>query len=100
MTPLLSASQRAEARRLYLSDPTLSVDAVAGRYGVSRSVMLNVLKGVTRPKGGRPKSSMSTRTMIRMRDAGVTLAQIGKQAGLTESGVCRRIKRHEQKVTA
>lgn len=96
----LSASQRAEARALYLSDPALSVDAVAARYGVGRSVMLNVLKGITRPKGGRLKSSMSTDTMIRMRDDGVTYYQIAKQAGLSESGVFRRIERHQEKASA
>jgi ABC-type uncharacterized transport system ATPase subunit len=93
----LTPAQREEARRLYLSDERLSVDAVAASYGVGRTVMLDVLKGVTRPKGGRPRTSMSTETMIEMRDNGITLEQIGRQAGITRSGVLRRIQRAEEK---
>lgn len=93
----LTPSQREEARALYLSDPRLSVDALAASYGVGRTVMLDVLVGITRPRGGRPKSTMSTTTMIEMRDNGITLEQIGRQAGLTKSGVSRRISRAEGK---
>lgn len=93
----LTPSQRAEARALYLSDPRLSVNAVAASYGVGRTVMLRVLNGITRPTGRPRKTTMTTERMIQMRDAGITLAKIGEQAGISESGVFRRIQRHEAK---
>lgn len=93
MTSRLTDAQKAEARRLYLSDPNLSVDAVAASYGVGRSVMLRVLDGITRPRGKREQGTLTTKQMIEMRDQGITLFQIGKQAGLTESAVHYRIKR-------
>ncbi len=92
----LSDSQRDEARRLYLGSPDLSVDTLAASYGVGRTVMLRVLDGITRPRGRRETGRLTTAQMIALRDAGVTLYEIGKQAGLTESGVSRRISRHEK----
>lgn len=97
MNARLTPAQKAEARRLYQSDPRLGVDALAASYGVGRTVMLRVLDGITRPRGGQEKAKMTTAQMIQMRDAGITLAQIGKQAGITESGVLKRIQRHEAK---
>ena len=94
--PALTPSQREEARALYLSDPNVSVDALAASYGVVESTMLRVLDGITRRPGGRIKGTLTTEQMIELRDAGVTYFQIGKQAGLTESGVFRRIQRAEQ----
>jgi hypothetical protein len=94
MTSLLSDAEKAAARKLYLSDPALSVDAVAASYGVTRQVMLRVLRGITRPSGGRQiATKLTTKQMIDMRNKGITLFEIGKQAGLTESGVYRRIQR-------
>lgn len=93
---LLSAAEKAEARRLYLEHPELSVDALAGSYGVTRQVMLRVLHGITRPRGGRDKTTVSAETMIQMRDKGMTLGEIGREVGLTESGVYRRIKKYEK----
>lgn len=96
MPARLSPAQQEEARTLYQSDPRLSVDTLAASYGVGRTVMLRVLDGVTRPPGRRNKSSTRTETMIRMRDEGLTYEQIGRQVGLTPSGVFRRIERHER----
>lgn len=91
--PRLSESQRDEARRLYSEYPEMSVDALAASYGVGRTVMLRVLDGITRRPGRREvKANLTTAQMIQMRDAGITLAQIGKQAGLSESGVLKRIR--------
>lgn len=94
MSAPLSPAERLAARRLYLSDPRVSVAILAASYGVSVGTMHKVLNGVTRTAGRRRKGTMTTERMIEMRDAGITLAQIGKQAGLTESGVLRRIQRH------
>jgi hypothetical protein len=91
----LTPAQKDDARRAYQNDPSLTTRDLAAVYGVSLTTMLNVLKGVTRPVGGQTKTTTSTETMIRMRDKGMTLAQIGKQVGLTESGVYRRIKNYE-----
>lgn len=93
VTSRLSAPQKDEARRLYRTHPELSVDALAASYGVGRTVMLRVLDGITRRPGRREqKANLTTAQMIVMRDAGITLAQIGKQAGLSESGVLKRIR--------
>lgn len=92
----LTPADEAEARRRYTSDPNLSVDALAADYGVARSSMLRVLGDLTRAPGARPKTTTSTETMIRMRDAGMSLEQIGKQVGLSKSGVFRRIQAHER----
>lgn len=97
MRPRLSPAERTAARRLYQRDPRVSVDTLAASYGVGRTVMLRVLDGVTRAPGRPKKGTMTTERMIEMRDAGITLAKIGEQAGLSESGVLRRIQRHEAK---
>lgn len=92
MKAKLTPKQREEARALYLSNTDLSVDAVAQSYGVGRTVMLNVLKGITRPRGARPKTDMTTEEMIRLHDQdGLSCYYIAQMCGLTESGVWRRI---------
>ena len=98
MTDRLSASQKAAARLTYQEQPELSVETLAGVYGVGYTVMYRVLRGVMRPAGGRKKGKLSTEQMTRMyRVDGLTLSEIGKQAGLTVSGVLRRIQRAEAK---
>lgn len=98
MTERLSARQRAAARKRYLDHPELSVETLAGVYGVGYTTMYRVLADVTRPAGGRKKGTLSTEQMTRMyRVDGLTLSEIGKQAGLTVSGVLRRIQRAEAK---
>ena len=91
--PALTPSQREEARALYLSDPNVSVDALAASYGVARATMLRVLAGITRRRGARERGNLTTAQMIEMRDEGITLFQIAKQAGISESAVCRRIQK-------
>lgn len=93
----LTPAQKDEARALYLSDPNVSVDALAASYGVTREPMLRVLAGITRPRGGREQGTMTTERMIEMRRAGITWGQIGKQAGLSPSGVQRRVQRWEKR---
>lgn len=89
----LTDAQRQTARAEYLADRSLSVDQLAHRYAVSRTQMLRVLAGITRPAGGIVRSRLSTRQMQRMRDSGLTLYEISRQAGITESGVHRRLSR-------
>ncbi|MGY1914048.1 hypothetical protein [Blastococcus sp. SYSU DS0973] len=93
----LTPEQKEIARQLYQQDTSLTVEAVARMFDVPKTVMLRALAGATRPRGGLVKSTLSTETMIEMRDAGMTLAQIGNQAGLTESGVYRRIQKGRTK---
>lgn len=90
---VLSKRQKQEARAAYLADVSLSVEALAGRYGVSRSQMLRALAGITRPRGGVERSRLTTEQMRRLSDAGLSLEQIGRQAGITKSGVSRRLAR-------
>jgi ABC-type transport system involved in cytochrome c biogenesis ATPase subunit len=91
----LSTAQRVEARNFYVTHPDVSVDAMARAYGVGRSVMLRVLAGVTRPAGGRYRTTVTTEVMRRMRDEGLSLAQIGRQVGLSEAAVSRRVRKQE-----
>lgn len=87
----MSTADKALARYRYLSDPNASVQVLAEEFGVSRSAMLRALSGVTRRPGGVVKSRLSTNQMRKMREGGLTLYEIGKQAGLSESGVWRRL---------
>lgn len=91
----LTPAQREEARRLYTENTMLTVRDLAASYGVGRGTMARALEGVARSNGEWRRVSMSTATMIEMRDAGITLEQIGKQAGISKSGVLRRIQRAE-----
>lgn len=93
---VLSKRQKQEARDAYLADASLSVEALAGRYGVSRSQMLRTLEGITRPRGGVERSRLTTEQMRRLVDAGLTLEEVGRQAGLTKSGVSRRLSRSQE----
>ena len=95
MTPRLSPAEKEEARRIYAADESLSIAAVAQMFGVGPTVMRDALKGILRAQGGRPKTTTTTQQMIDMRDQGMTLYQIGLQVGLSESGVLRRIQRHQ-----
>lgn len=89
----LSDREEAQARAAYVADASVSVDQLAAEYGVARSTMLRVLAGVTRPKGGRQRGSLSTTRMAEMRAEGLTYFEIARQAGLSESGVYRRLTR-------
>jgi hypothetical protein len=98
-TPMTDA-EKADARREYLADPSVSVRELADEFGVSTSAMLRALRGVTRPPGGQVKATMTTDQMVRMyHDQGFTLREIGRQSGLTESGVWRRINGNRVKVS-
>lgn len=95
MTSRLSDAQKAAARRAYLRDPNLGINALAASYGIGQTAMRRVLKGITRPRYGRPRTEMTTEQMIRLHEEdGITLYDIGKLAGISESGVSRRISRH------
>lgn len=89
MTP----AQKEQARRDYVADPSVSYRELAAEYGVSESQMLRALTGVTRPRGGVVKSALSTGQMLRMYDSGLTMQEIARQAGITVSGVSRRLSR-------
>lgn len=100
MTDRLNASQKAEARETYLSNPDLSVAALAASYGVGMTVMLRVLTGITRPRGQRPKSRLTSEQMVKLwsKGTGLTLFEIGRMAGISESAVHHRIRKHNEKV--
>lgn len=85
--------EKAAARAEYVADASLSVNELARVYGVSRTAMLRALAGVTRPRGGVVTATLSTDQMRRMRESGLTLYEIARQAGITESGVHRRLSR-------
>lgn len=89
----MTDKEKAQARADYLADPSVSVQQLADEYGVSRSAMLRALRGVTRPKGGQVKARLSTSQMWELRARGLTMFQIARQAGITESGVSRRLNR-------
>jgi hypothetical protein len=93
---VLSKRQKQEARDAYLADVSLSVEALATRYGVSRTQMLRTLAGITRKAGGVERSRLTTEQMRALADAGLTLEQIGRQAGITKSGVSRRLARAQE----
>lgn len=88
--------EKAQARADYLADASVSVQELADEYGVSRTAMLRALAGVTRPRGGVVRATLSTEQMLRMRASGLTLEYIAKQAGITQSGVHRRLTRYNQ----
>jgi CTP-dependent riboflavin kinase len=98
MNTPMTVSEKALARYEYQRDPSVSVQQLADEFGVSRSAMLRALHGVTRRPGGIERSRLSTEQMIRMRDAGLSLREIGRQAGLTESGVWRRLNPTQRKL--
>jgi ABC-type transport system involved in cytochrome c biogenesis ATPase subunit len=87
----MTTADRERARADYLADPDVTVQQLADEYGVSRSAMLRALVGITRPKGGQVRSALTTAEMLRLRDQGLTLEYIGRQAGLTKSQVSRRL---------
>lgn len=87
----MTVREKQQAREDYLADPSVSVQQLADEYGVSRSAMLRALQGVTRAPGGTVKSRLSVDEMRRLRDGGFTLSYISQQAGITESGVWRRL---------
>ena len=93
MKARLTPEEQQAARDFYTRNPALSVAAVADTFGVGYTVMHAVLADVTRAAGGRPRTPMTTEEMIRLRDEGKTLAQVGELAGISESGVLRRIQR-------
>lgn len=89
----MTAREKAQARADYAADASVSVQQLADEYGVSRSAMLRALAGVTRAPGGQERSRLSTERMIEMREQGLTLFEIARQAGITESGVSIRLTR-------
>lgn len=93
---VLSDRERAEARAAYAANKSLSVEALAGRYMVSRSQMLRALGGITRPKGGVVRSKLTVAQMLTMYEHGLTLTEIARQAGLTKSGVSKALSRYKQ----
>lgn len=92
----MTNSQKEQARRDYLADPAATYRGLAAEYGVSETAMQRALAPVTRPRGGVVRATLSTEKMWRMwRVDGLTLSEIGRQAGITESGVSRRLKNYE-----
>jgi DNA-binding NarL/FixJ family response regulator len=89
----MSEKEKEQARRDYLADESVTYRQLAAEYGVSESQMLRTLAPVARGKG-RPKASLTTEQMLRMRESGLTLYEIARQAGITESGVHRRLSRY------
>lgn len=87
----MTTADRDRARADYLADPDVSVQQLADEYGVSRSAMLRALAGITRPSGGQVRSGLTTEQMRRLREQGLTLEYIGRQAGLTKGQVSRRL---------
>lgn len=94
----MTAQQKAQARADYEADASVSVQQLADEYGVSRTAMLRALSGITRPRGGIVTAQLSTSQMRAMADAGLTLGEIAKQAGITRSGVSRRLSRNREAV--
>lgn len=88
--------EKAQARADYTADTSVSVEQLANEYGVSRTAMLRALSGVTRRPGGQETSRLSTARMREMRESGLTLYEIAKQAGITESGVHHRLNRNRE----
>lgn len=93
--PALTDAQRAEVRSYYVAHTEATVDQLAAAYGVSRATMIRALRGVARRQGARP-APVSTARLRQMHEAGVSMAQIGKQVGLSESGVWRRLNREQE----
>lgn len=90
MPTKLTETERDEARRLYLSDKSTSVDDLCDRFGVSRATMLRYLAGITRPRGGRERP-IPTAYMRRLRDEGLTYSAIAGRVGLSTAGVQYRL---------
>lgn len=99
MNRVLTDEEIMEVRARYQGDRSLSAARLADEYGVSKSVMLRAIRGVQRSPGGKPRVDVDTDSLRRMYyDEGMTLAQIGRQKGLSESGVWRRIHREREAV--
>lgn len=90
----MTAKEKERARADYVADPAVSYRTLAAEYGVSESQMLRALAGVQRPRGGVVRAQLSTDRMLKMRDSGLTLQEIARQAGITVSGVSRRLTRN------
>jgi hypothetical protein len=89
--PRLSPDQRAQARADYLSTPGITVDQLAERYGVGRTVMLRNLAGITRPAGGRRKP-VATSELVSLTRQGYTVRQVAERTGLSPAGVSLRLR--------
>lgn len=94
----MTEAEKEQARADYMADRSVSIAQLADEYGVSRTVMQRALRGVARPPGGVVKATINTEQMWRMRSAGLTLEQIGRQAGLTRAGVSRRLSANREAV--
>lgn len=95
----MTKAEKEQARRDYLADPSATYRRLAAEYGVSEGAMQRALAPVSRRPGGVVRASLSTEQMWRMwRVDGLTLAEIGRQAGITESGVSRRLAKYEGQV--
>lgn len=86
----MTAQEKAQARARYLRGG-VSYRALAKEYGVSESVMLRALEGLTRPRGGVVRARLSTEKMLQMYADGLTMNEIARQAGVTQSAVSRRL---------
>lgn len=95
----MTKAEKEQARKDYLADPSATYRKLAAEYGVSEGAMQRALATVMRPRGGVVRASLPVEKMWRMwRVDGLTLAEIGRQAGITESGVSRRLKNYEQSI--
>lgn len=100
MNKPLTREQKERFRSEYLADPQVTYRSLAAKYGVSESAMQRALAPVMRPQGGPVRASLTTATMQRMYyTEGLTLSEIARQAGITESGVSRRLSRGTEPVT-
>jgi len=87
----LTEQEKRQARHDYVTDPSASYRSLAAEYGVSESAMLRVLRPVVRERGGVVRATLSTEKMLQMHRDGLTMSEIGRQAGITESAVSRRL---------
>lgn len=94
----MTDAQKEQARKDYLADPSATYRTLAAEYGVSETAMQRALAGVMRPRGGKVRARLTTEQMLKMHHAGLTLKEIGRQAGITESGVSIRLTRYHQGV--
>jgi hypothetical protein len=87
----MTVKEKEQARRDYLADATVSVERLAAEYGVTYAAMQRALAPVARRRGGRERATITTEQMRRLADAGLSLSQIAKQAGITKSQVSKRL---------
>ena len=79
------AAQVQEARRLYLGGMTR--DQVGQEMGVDGRTVGRWLADVMRPKGRIKRADVTDERIRELMDEGLSLAAIGREVGMTKSGV-------------